>query len=176
MFSFEAVSHLVESLSHSYGKWQDFECQMMKSELMQLDSEGYGRVPLGRFYTQQEHAVYKFGESVEYLRTIGALDERRPQDPQVIIANYLAGPSNCVAGSSYYSVCCLSECEGLMAELEEQIRAPSASPEQVTALVGNLSSSTVEGPRQLPKALIRRLSDIATLHGGEVPLHGRLFA
>merc|ERR1719343_1310281 len=63
-----------------------------------------------------------------------------------------------------------------MAELEEQIRAPSASTESLAAFVGNLSSSTVEGPRQLPNALIRRLSDIATVHGGEVPLHGRLFA
>merc|ERR1719343_1383974 len=176
MFSFEAVSHLVEGLSHSYGKWQDSECQMMKAELMNLDSEGYGRVPLNTFYTQQEHAVYKFGESVEYLRTIGALDERRPQDPQVIIANYLAGPSNCVAGSSYYSVCCLSECESLMSELEEQIEAPADVPERLIALVANMSSTTVEGPRQLPKALTKRLRDIASFHGGVVPLHGRLFA
>jgi len=148
----------------------------MKTELMKLDPEGFGRVPLSSFYTQQEHAVYRFGESVDYLRTIGALDERRPHDPQVIISNYLAGPSNCVAGSSYYSVCCLSECEGLMAEIEEQIQAPSASVDHLVDLVGSLSSSTVEGPRQLPKALVRRLGDIAKVHGGLVPLHGRLFA
>ena len=50
---------------------------------------------------------------------MGALDETRGE-AYVRIANYMTGPSNCIASSSYYSVCCLNECEGLMNELESK--------------------------------------------------------
>merc|ERR1719387_922085 len=95
--------------------------------------------------------------------------------PKVRIANYVAGPSNCIASSTYYSVCCLSDCESLRNELEGKIQAPLASPEHVAAVVGNLSSSTVDAPRDLPQALTDKLQTIADRHSGEVPLHGRLF-
>merc|ERR1719188_2258132 len=53
---------------------------------------------------------------------------------------------------------------------------PSAPPSEVAAVVSNLPSDTVYAPRNLSKALLDRLGDIAQLHGGSVPLHGRLFA
>ena len=34
----------------------------------------------------------------------------------------------------------------------------------------------LDAPRQLPRALLNKLDEIAQLHGGEVPIHGRLFA
>merc|ERR1719461_2362317 len=40
----------------------------------------------------------------------------------------------------------------------------------------NMSSDTINAPRQLPKALQDRLHEIASRNDGEVPLHGRLFA
>jgi hypothetical protein len=175
-FSFQHASTLVEILSHGYGQWQNSECQMMKQELMGLDRQGFGRVPLSRFYSQPDSAIYRFGESVDYLRQIGALDETHAREPHVLIANYIAGPSNCVAGSDYYSVCCLSECEGLLGELEGHVRAATAKPEVLLDLVSNLASDTVDAPRKLPEALIKRLHSIAEHHDGEVPLHGRLFA
>merc|ERR1719476_640576 len=46
----------------------------------------------------------------------------------------------------------------------------------IAGLVSTLSSSTVEAPRELPANLLGRLNEIASLHGGEVNLHGRLFA
>merc|ERR1711981_969440 len=103
------------------------------------------------FYSQPEEATYQFTESVDYLRQIGALDETGRGGPAVLIPNYLVGPTNCIASSSYYSVCCMNECEGLMNELEHKIQAPKASPERLLALVGNLSSSTVDAPRALPQ-------------------------
>jgi len=175
-FSFETSSELAETLSHSYGEWQNEECRMMKAQLMGLDRRGFGRVPLSVFYSQPETSIYKFGESVEYLRAIGALDETHAQEPHVLISNYVAGPSNCIAGSEYYSVCCLNECGGLMSELEGQVRAPTVAPEVLFDLVSKLSSSTVDAPRQLPQTMVKRLQDIANQHDGEVPLHGRLFA
>merc|ERR1719205_196523 len=127
------------------------------------------------FYSHKSHA-YSFRESAQYLREIGALDETDHARPRVRVANYLMGPSNCIASSSYFSVCCLNECEGLMRELEQKIQAPTASAEQLLGLVGNMSTSSVEAPRDLPETLVDKLLAIAASHNGQVPLHARLFA
>jgi len=148
----------------------------MAAELRGLDLMGSGRVPLDKFYAQPKSADYVFTESTDYLRQIGALDEADGVKPQVRVANYLMGPSNCIAHSSYFSVCCLSECEGLMRELEQKIQAPTASAMQLLGLVGNMSSSSVEAPRELPEPLVAKLWEVAERHKGKVPLHARLFA
>jgi len=175
-YSFQAAAQIVEGLTHGYGKWQNTECRQMKEHLMDLDPDGTGRVPLSTFYTQPENAEYQFTESLDYLRQIGALDETTKGSPRVRIANYLAGPSNCIASSTYYSVCCLSDCEVLMNELEAKVRAPTVEPERLLGMVSNMSSPTVDAPRQLPQPLSDKLRGIADRNGGEVPLHGRLFA
>lgn len=175
-FSFETSKELAEKLSHEYGRWQNMECQLMKAELMGMDRRGFGRVPLSAFYSKPDSAIYKFGESLEYLRTIGALDEGFAREPHVIVSNFLTGPSNCVAGSEYYSVCCLSECGPLMGELEGQVQAPTASADLLLDLVSNLASPTIDAPRKLPDTMVKRLYSIAEQQGGEVHLHGRLFA
>eukprot|EP00413_Alexandrium_margalefii_P047652 CAMPEP_0204607172 /NCGR_PEP_ID=MMETSP0661-20131031/59549_1 /ASSEMBLY_ACC=CAM_ASM_000606 /TAXON_ID=109239 /ORGANISM="Alexandrium margalefi, Strain AMGDE01CS-322" /LENGTH=578 /DNA_ID=CAMNT_0051618569 /DNA_START=75 /DNA_END=1811 /DNA_ORIENTATION=- len=177
-YTFQAASHIVEDLARDYGKWQNAECRQMKEELVGLDADGDGRVPLSAFYSQPETSNYQFSESQEYLRTIGALDETLDGSPRVRIANYMLGPSNCIASSSYYSVCCLSECEGIMHELEGKIQAPTAPASLLLEVVANLTSSSYapEAPRRLPQDLKEKMHAIAERHGGEVPLHGRLFA
>mmetsp|Transcript_146005 Transcript_146005/g.266026 ORF Transcript_146005/g.266026 Transcript_146005/m.266026 type:complete len:263 (+) Transcript_146005:2-790(+) len=119
---------------------------------------------------------WQFQESVNYLRNLGALDESEPKDPRVIIPNYLMSPSNCIASSSFYSVCCMDECEALMGHLEEQIGAPEAPPSRLATLVANLPSSSIKAPRTLSSTLLTRLDEIATNHDGAVLIHGRLFA
>jgi len=175
-FTFQESTAIMEGLARGYGKWQHSECQAMKKDLMQLDADGTGRVSVSKFYSQPDTADYHFTESLDYLKTIGALDETGRGEARVRIANYMAGPSNCIASSSYYSVCCLNECEGLMNQLEAKVHAPTAAPEKLLNLVMNMSSDTVNAPRQLPKALQERLHEIASRNDGEVPLHGRLFA
>merc|ERR1712232_1538625 len=173
MYSFEEASRMVEDLTHGHGKQQNDDCLRMKEELMGMGVDGSGLVSLRRFYMQPEvgdTADFSFAESVDYLRQIGALDESAPEVPQVRIANYLLGPSNCRASSTYFHVCCMSECDGLMNELEQDIRAPVAPVEQLIDLVSNLSSSSVDAPRALPEDLSERLSLIADRHGGVVPL------
>ena len=170
-YSFGEASRVVESLAQDYGKWQNTECRQMRQELEELDPDGSGRVPLRAFYSQPETADYQFTESVDYLRQIGALDEATSS---VRIANYMMGPSNCIAKSTYYSVCCLSDCEGLLNELEGKIRAPTATPGRIMSAVRNLTASP--DMRLPPDAAEARLRDIAGRNGGEVPLHGRLFA
>lgn len=170
------VMHIVTELAQTYGKWQNSECSAMKEHLMDLDPDGTGRVPLNIFQTQPKGAVYQFTESRAYLRQVGALDETVAGNPRVLISNYVGGPSNCIASSSYYSVCCLNECEVVLNDIEGSVKASTASPETILSLVGNLSSPTVNAPRELPRALAKKLGRIAELHGGSVPLQGRLFA
>merc|ERR1719230_303961 len=59
----------------------------------------------------------------------------------------------------------MNECEGLLGELEQQIGRPTASPEDILDIVANLSDGLAE-----------QLRNVAAPHGGQVPLHGRLFA
>merc|ERR1719281_1140023 len=110
-YSFEMAVDLAHGLARGYGKWQNKECTVMKEALMSMDPAGNGRVPLGTFYTGPAEGTWHFSESVDMLRQVGALDETGRGGPQVLIANYLAQPANCIATSAYYSVCCLDECE-----------------------------------------------------------------
>jgi len=141
-----------------------------------MEDPGTGRVPLSRFYRGGLNGDWTFTESVEYLRHIGALDETSPSRMSVVIPNYIHSHSNCLEGSSFYSVCCFDECEGLLGHVEEVVQGPSALPSQIAAVISGLHSDTVHAPRNLSGALLSRLGQIAELHGGQVPLHGRLFA
>eukprot|EP00931_Biecheleriopsis_adriatica_P092943 TRINITY_DN666_c0_g1_i2.p1 TRINITY_DN666_c0_g1~~TRINITY_DN666_c0_g1_i2.p1 ORF type:complete len:552 (-),score=87.23 TRINITY_DN666_c0_g1_i2:185-1840(-) len=175
-FSFDDVSKITDILVEGYGKWQQTDCVWMQQDLAAIDSDGSGRVPLSRFWAQPSHAHFVFSESVDYLRTIGALDESDANEPKVVIANYVGGPSNCVADTAYFSVCCYTGCQQLMTELEVKVRAPAANPDYLLSLVGNLSSTFIKAPRVLPEMLQKKMQSIASHHEGMVPLHGRLFS
>merc|ERR1719277_336334 len=160
-----------------YGHWQNQECSVLKGTLMEIEKPGTGRVPLASFYgSALNNGSWQFMESVPYLRQLGALDDSDPAQMSVIIPNYLNSPSNCVASSKFYKVCCIDECDSLLGHLEAKVGASHASPQKIAALVSTLSSDTVSAPRTLPAGLIWRLEDIAGQHDGSVPLHGRLFA
>jgi len=169
---------MVNEFQKSYGRRHMEECTQMKEELAVRDDSGMGRVPLHRFYSNDNaiSEVFEFGETKEYLREIGALDESDPSRPKVIIPNYVQGPANCLARSGYHAICCVNECEGLMNSIEEYFGKPTVAPEALLQMVGNMSSASVEGPRKLSNSLERKLHEIAKLHNGEVPIYGRLFA
>merc|ERR1719281_647702 len=63
-----------------------------------------------------------------------------------------------------------------MNEIEHAVQAPTASPDRLLGIVGNISSATVDAPRDFPQALERKLQLVATNQGGDVALHGRLFS
>jgi len=175
-FTFEEAVHVVDDLAETYGKFQNAECSRMKDDLIALDTDGTGLIPLSTFYLKSDKREYQFTESIDYLREISAIDDSWQREPRVRVANYVAGPSNCIASSSYYSVCCLNECDGLLNELEGSIRLPSASPERIVGLVGNMTSASMLHPRKVSADLVSKLQSIAERNHGEVPLHGRLFA
>merc|ERR1719378_394336 len=64
----------------------------------------------------------------------------------------------------------------MMGHVEREIGAPEATPAEVISIVSGMSSSTVEGPRNLPTKLVNKLDDAAAQHGGTVQIHGRMFA
>lgn len=179
-FYFADVASLVEEVGDRYGRWQDQECRTLKDHLVEMEdpsSGGAGRVRLADFYgAALNQGKWQFSEKVEYLRQLGALDESIPDNVRVIIPNYVNGPSNCVASSSYYSVCCVNECDELLGHLETKIAGPEATPAAIVQIVQDLPSSTVPSNRTLPAWLTHRLEEAAGHHGGTIPLHGRLFS
>jgi hypothetical protein len=174
--SFSTVSKIVEEIGERYGKWQNAECVDLKGALMQMENQGTGRVLLKDFYGNALGGAWQFSESEDYLRELGALDESDAKRKAVIISNYVYAPSNCLASSGMYGICCLNECEGLLGHIEREVGSPEATPEQILALTAKLPSSTVQAPRNLSQSLLRRLDEIGEASNGDIPLHNRLFA
>jgi len=173
---FEALTSLAERVGEGYYRFNDLECRDLKATLRGLEAGTAGRVRLSSFYQKALVSHWRLTERPEYLRALGALDETDPKSPQVILSNYVMARPNCLESSSLYAVCCRNECEDLMGSLEARIGAPAAAPERVAELVAALPSDSVPAPRVVPSGLRARLAEIAEAHGGQVPLHGRLFA
>jgi len=145
------------------------ECQKLKQELINIESSRKGRVDLRVFHanTQNQQGV-GFIETADYLRQNGALDEST-ESQDVIIPNYINGPNNAIFSGRHFSVGCLDECETLLGRIERHIDGPAAT-------VDDLISIVHEAREPLESAHVSRLHEVAELHGGVVPLHGRLFA
>jgi len=174
------MENVIAEIGERYGRFQDIECRQLKDWLVSSEDSsvgGAGRVRISDFYKKALHeGKWQFTESVDYLRQLGALDESDASNPRVIIPNYISGPSNCVASSAYYSVCCLDECEGILGRIEETVAASEATPSTITSLVAMIPSATMPANRTISPWLHHRLDEVAKHHGGTVPLHGRLFA
>jgi len=179
-YSFDDAHKVVGGITRSFQSYWQSECDSMKSALVSMDKHATGRVPLSNFYNTAINTDWRFGESEEYLRELGALDETSKWiGPQVIIPNYIQATSNCIVSTAHYLVCCVNECETLMGEIESVIKAPTALPSAILDIVRNMTSQTTldhDEPAHLEKHMISQLEQVAKNHGGMVPLHGRLFA
>jgi hypothetical protein len=176
---FNEMENVIAEIGERYGQFNDRECREFKDWLVAVEDPGVGgagRVRINDFYGQAlNHGKWQFSETINYLRQSGALDESDPSNLRVIIPNYISAPSNCLASSDYYSVCCLDECEGILGKLEQMVAAPDASPSTILNLVSAIPSATMPSNRTLSPWLHQRLNEVAEHHGGMVPLHGRLF-
>jgi hypothetical protein len=172
-----AVARIIEEVDDNYGMFQDSECRAMKDELLRHGDRATGRIRLSSFYKAALHnRSYQFRESPPHLRQLGALDETDPRDPRVIVPNYVTSSANCLTSSGIYAVCCLNECEALLAHLEREIVAPEAEPSHILGILSHMSSASIIAPRTITSSLVDRLEQISRIHNGMVPLHGRLFA
>merc|ERR1719464_850347 len=159
--TFETMVRVVEEIGDRYGRWQDQECLELKETLLRYEHRSSGRVPLSTFYEAALNGQWQFSESKSYLRQLGSLDESDEGRPAVVIPNYVNSPTNCVASSKFYSVCCINECESLLGHLERTITAPTATPARIVEVIEMLPSATVDAPRKLPDKLVSRLEEIA---------------
>merc|ERR1712150_124480 len=114
----------MEEIDEKFGRWQNHECLTMKNQLIKMEDHGTGRVRLADFYGKALGGTWQFMESVPYLRKNGALDESKPNNPRVIIPNYVNGLSNCLGASQYHLLCCISECEALLGAVEAGLGKP----------------------------------------------------
>jgi diadenosine tetraphosphatase ApaH/serine/threonine PP2A family protein phosphatase len=172
---FATAERALDQISQHFGSFQDDECRSLKNTLLKLEYKGTGRVRLSDFWGRGLDGEWQFTESEDYLRQLGTLDDSG-WTASVVIPNYINSASNCIASSSFFSVCCRDECEDLLGHIERNVAASTAKPSRIVELVSALPSDTVEAPRNLSRDLRIRLSEIANHHGGMVPLHGRLFA
>ncbi|CAJ1432822.1 unnamed protein product [Effrenium voratum] len=100
-YDFKLLRRILDKFGQRLGALEDRECQVMKNKLVSIeDKDGSGLVRLGDFYGTSKLDVH-FTEGPAYLRANGILDESNPDDPKVIIPNYLASPSNCVQPSGH---------------------------------------------------------------------------
>merc|ERR1719277_578656 len=174
-YNFLSMEEMSRLMLKGFGVWQMGRCRAMKADLVTMSRpEGTGRVPLEAFHAHPRNsdstAVFAFTETVQRLREAEVLDETRPGNSSVIVADFMQIASNCVSTSKFYSICCMDECEGLMQHIEAQVNAPAAPADVLLALVENLSSPTAVAPRDLDEALIDKLHSVAKQHGGLVPL------
>jgi len=172
---------LAHTATLEMGNWQDHDCKAMKKYLIKLDPDGNGRVLVDALYKEPEandthgEQVFRFSESQDYLRNVGALDEADPSQAQVLISNYLLGPANCYRSNAFHTFCCLNECDAVLTEVERALGGPSAKPDDLLPLLGNLTTTSMDEAQPFSEILVEKLSSIAAHDGGEVPLHGRLF-
>jgi hypothetical protein len=173
---FGTMARIVSVVGERFGSFQDLECRELKDKLVKMEWRGTGRVLLSDFYKPALEGVWTFQESPAYLRSLGLLDETDPEQPSLLIPNYITSEANCIASSGFYTVCCKNECEGLLGHLEKAIGHYEAKPQVISDIITELNSSTVSGTFKVSANLRQRLDDIAVNHNGMVPLHGRLFA
>jgi hypothetical protein len=176
-YSFSDVQEIISDIRSSFANFWDHECNEMRTTLVNMDSYHTGRVPLKMFYSKPFSREWRFAESEDYLRHLGALDETSTwHGKEVIIPNYIGAASNCAVITPHYYVCCADLCDSIFRELEASIGGPVAPPEEILDLVGNMSNLEDEENPRLRSSLARQLDKIAAKHGGLIPLHGRLFA
>jgi len=178
-YSFDDALNVVRDVANEFGHLQNDECMTLKEQLQSKDPSGSGLVPLHSFYFDSQGKLdHHFEESPEYLRSMGVLDETLPP-PQVLIANFIAGPSNCVLSASQYKICCIPECQGILGYFESKMQAPVGSPTQILSAAANmygLRHPTAGMSLEEDSPLAQALQQVASMHGGKVPLHSRLFA
>jgi len=174
-FQFDDASRVLRKVVEKYGFFNDRECHKLKSTLLKVQEGRTGRLRLADFYNAGLSGAWEFNEKIDYLRSLGALDESKKDDPKVIVPNYVSSFVNCLSSSKFYSVCCRNECEDYMKVMEKHIAGDKADPDKIIRVVETQSVFTMDMPPNL-SALRHRLISIAERHRGKVPIHGRLFA
>eukprot|EP00440_Ansanella_granifera_P059556 gb/GFBE01064547.1/.p1 GENE.gb/GFBE01064547.1/~~gb/GFBE01064547.1/.p1 ORF type:complete len:834 (+),score=236.79 gb/GFBE01064547.1/:1-2502(+) len=174
--SYKTAQAAFFELFAGYGKYQNGDCIQMKAQLRGMDGRESGRVSLKSFYAAPEGSLFWFSESPKYLHKLGLLDNTNRHSPSVLVTNYVDSSTNCLAPAPFFSVCCISECGSVMAQIEAVVKAPTASAATLLSAVAEITRDGTQESRAMTPELVQRLHSIEQLSGGNIPLHGRLFA
>lgn len=169
--SLRVLKHVVEN----YGFFNDRECHKVKTALLDVEVPRTGRVKLADFYKAGLSGSWSFNEKKDYLRTIGALDESVPSQPKVIVPNYVSSWVNCLTPSKFYSVCCRNECEDYMKSIERSIVGPTSDVDALMSVLQTEPIFKADAPANFVQ-LRQRLVSMSDKNGGQINIHGRLFA
>merc|ERR1719409_2596245 len=74
-YSYMHVQEVVHAITTHLASFWERECQDVKESLSSVDRTGTGRVSLSDFYGANLNGEWRFAESEQYLREVGALDE-----------------------------------------------------------------------------------------------------
>jgi hypothetical protein len=177
VYHFDDATRIAQRVSEVFASWSNHECHEIKEPLVEMDIHKTGRVKLAQFYGKGQGSGWQYAEASEYLRQLGALDESSTLlGPQVIIPNYVSGMSNCITSAQYYSICCLNECDKVFQHLEASIPSSSATTAQIITAVESMPDVASIESGNVSEALRSKLQEVAAIHNGKVPLHGRLLA
>merc|ERR1719215_892300 len=70
----------------------------------------------------------------------------------------------------------MNDCENIINEVERRVNMPTATPRRLAAILGELPATAAAEAVRPSEALVARLEASAAASGGQVYLHGRLFA
>jgi len=165
---FAQLVQVVEKIGENYVKWQGKDCLRAKQELGAKHNHKQGRVELSEL--RQSEATGRrllFTETANDFKKLGVLSH--DSDTELIIPNFINSQSMCLSTASFYTACCVNECEGLLSKLEKEVAAPVSEPAQLARLVATLPGAGIAAP------LLEEIPGLVD-GSGKVPLHSRTFA
>eukprot|EP00440_Ansanella_granifera_P025498 gb/GFBE01027690.1/.p1 GENE.gb/GFBE01027690.1/~~gb/GFBE01027690.1/.p1 ORF type:complete len:542 (+),score=139.70 gb/GFBE01027690.1/:1-1626(+) len=165
--SFEDAASAADEVLLLFQEVSGAMCHDMERTFQQFAGGSQGRVKLADLRHAESGDLFR--ESVEYLKELGALDEKE-QEPHVFMPNYMLGPSNCDGTTSFYDLCCPNACEGHKQQIERALVAASDSASVISEAVQQRLGAPI------PADLLSRLGELPLGNGGEVLIHGRAFA
>jgi len=178
-FTFKEVAHASHSVVLSASQLFA-DCDGLRKHMVSFDKRNTGRVKLSDLYWSDASLGFAFGESKEWLRRMGVLDESSTwMGPQVIIPNYIQAASNCVMTTSLFRQCCTNpKCQTILSDLESSMGKAAVPAEEIWSetMIENMHDSDMMENKESLKVLKEKLGHISENHGGDVPIHGRLFA
>jgi hypothetical protein len=167
---FFEILNVTLRMGDHYSTWQRRDCKRAKDQLMTTASSKHGLVPFADFNQLTKGDVKPlFTEEAEQLRYFGVMDDSQPENPHVMIPNFLNSKTMCLTTASYYMVCCPNECETLLDRLRD-VGSPTLVPSKIKEVLGK------EASRPGLENVWSELEGLASEPGGAVSLHGISFA
>lgn len=177
---FGGIMQIIKEVGNGYARWQQQDCKRAMDVLLANPTLKDGRVVAKEVHESSVDGYRAlFSEDLSDLEKLGVLDkevstasEDVAKGRRLIVPNYINSQSMCLSTASFYTVCCVNECDGLVAGLERGAAGPAAEPQKFADLVAAL-------PTQPAGEASKRMEDLQTIaadNAGQVPIHSHAAA